>query len=140
MIKATPSNVAGYCVGWEPPRWSFRLRSQVVQAPMDRDSMSGPRATLREVTIATGNLSPSISSGERIDFDSPSPRHAPPERPATGGGAQIYYVLSPKGRAFQPVLLYLHAFGSEHFAPEGRAIVIGNRQTCRSSIAKSAAT
>ena len=36
---------------------------------MHRDSMSGPRATFREVTIATGNLSPSISSGERIGFD-----------------------------------------------------------------------
>jgi hypothetical protein len=72
MTKATPANVAGYCAGWEPPRWSFRLRSQLVQAPME----SGARATLREVTIAMGNLRPSISSGERIDFDSTRHRAA----------------------------------------------------------------
>jgi hypothetical protein len=36
---------------------------------MDRDSISEAGATSREVTIATGNLSTSISSGERIGFD-----------------------------------------------------------------------
>jgi hypothetical protein len=132
MIKATPSNVGGYCVGWEPPRRSFRLRSQLVQAPMHRDSMSGPRATLREVTIATGNLSPSISSGERIDFDSTRHRAAlrPNKSPATGGGAQIYYVLSPKGRALRRKVV-------PSWSSVGKP---ANLQTCRSSIAKPAAT
>jgi DNA-binding HxlR family transcriptional regulator len=47
----------------------------------------------------------------------------------SGSPIRVDYVLSPKGRAFQPVLLYLHAFGSEHFAPEGRAVVVVNRKT-----------
>ena len=41
----------------------------------------------------------------------------------SGTPIRVDYVLSAKGRAFQPVLLYLHSFGSEHFAPEGHAVV-----------------
>jgi hypothetical protein len=97
MIKATPSNVAGSCVGWEPPRWSFRLRSQLVQTPMHRDSMSGPRATLREVIIATDNPNPSILSGVPTGFDSTRHRAAlrPNKSPATGGGLKSSKWQSP---------------------------------------------
>jgi hypothetical protein len=107
---ATPSNVAGYCVGWKPPRWSFRLRSQRVQTPMHRDTMSGPRATLREVTIATGNLRPSISSGVRIDFDSthhraalrPNKARSRRRRPNLVGGGR--HQLRPPARRRPPTV------------------------------------
>ena len=47
----------------------------------------------------------------------------------TGSPVRVDYVFTSKGRAFQPVLLYLNAFGSEHFAPEGPAVVVFNRET-----------
>ena len=124
MIKAAPSNVAGYCVGWEPPRWSFRLRSQLVQAPMHRDSMGGHRATFREVTIATGNLSPSISSGLGIDFDSTRHRAAlrPNKSSATRGGAQIYQVVVAtssdrlRGAVRRLFILHVYQINARHLA------------------------
>ena len=77
------SNVAGYCVGWESPRWSFRLRSQRVRTPM-----GGPRATLGEVTIAT--VIPSILSGVHIGFESTRHRAAlrANKSPATAAGCR----------------------------------------------------
>lgn len=47
----------------------------------------------------------------------------------SGPPLRVDYVLTPTGRAFEPVLLYLHAFGNEHFAPEGAAAVVVHRET-----------
>jgi DNA-binding HxlR family transcriptional regulator len=47
----------------------------------------------------------------------------------SGPPLRVDYVLTPTGRAFEPVLLYLHAFGNRHFAPEGEATVIVHLET-----------
>jgi DNA-binding HxlR family transcriptional regulator len=39
------------------------------------------------------------------------------------------YRLTERGRDFQPVLWSLTAFGNKHFAPEGKAVVIVDRET-----------
>jgi len=39
------------------------------------------------------------------------------------------YVLTERGRDFQPVLATLMAWGNKHFAPEGASVVIVNRET-----------
>ncbi|MET3653087.1 winged helix-turn-helix transcriptional regulator [Dyella japonica] len=39
------------------------------------------------------------------------------------------YVLTDRGRDFRPVLLAMMAWGSRHFAPEGQAIELVDRQT-----------
>jgi DNA-binding HxlR family transcriptional regulator len=39
------------------------------------------------------------------------------------------YVLTERGRDFQPVLATLLAWGNKHFAPEGASVVIVNRET-----------
>jgi len=39
------------------------------------------------------------------------------------------YVLTERGRDFQPVLVALMAWGNKHFAPEGASVVIVNRET-----------
>jgi len=39
------------------------------------------------------------------------------------------YVLTERGRDFQPVLVTLLAWGNKHFAPEGASVVIVNRET-----------
>jgi DNA-binding HxlR family transcriptional regulator len=39
------------------------------------------------------------------------------------------YVLTERGRDFRPVLLALLAWGNRHFAPEGAAVQLANRQT-----------
>lgn len=39
------------------------------------------------------------------------------------------YVLTERGRDFQPVLAMLLAWGNKHFAPEGASVVIVNRET-----------
>lgn len=39
------------------------------------------------------------------------------------------YVLTERGRDFQPVLATLLVWGNKHFAPEGASVVIANRKT-----------
>lgn len=39
------------------------------------------------------------------------------------------YVLTARGRDFRPVLLALLAWGNRHFTPEGRSILLVNRET-----------
>ncbi len=39
------------------------------------------------------------------------------------------YVLTERGRDFQPVLATLLVWGNKHFAPEGASVVIVNRET-----------
>jgi DNA-binding HxlR family transcriptional regulator len=39
------------------------------------------------------------------------------------------YVLTDAGRAFQPVLLAFIKWGSDHFSPEGRSLLVLDRQT-----------
>lgn len=39
------------------------------------------------------------------------------------------YVLTERGRDFRPVLLALLAWGNKHFAPEGKSVVLVNKQT-----------
>ncbi len=39
------------------------------------------------------------------------------------------YVLTERGRDFRPVLWALLAWGNQHFAPEGRSVVIVNGET-----------
>ncbi|MCI4680919.1 helix-turn-helix transcriptional regulator [Rhodoblastus acidophilus] len=39
------------------------------------------------------------------------------------------YVLTACGRDFQPVVIALMAWGNRHFAPEGRAFTLVNRET-----------
>jgi DNA-binding HxlR family transcriptional regulator len=47
----------------------------------------------------------------------------------SGPPLRVDYVLTAIGRAFEPVLLYLHAFGNQHFSPEGEAAVVVHRET-----------
>jgi DNA-binding HxlR family transcriptional regulator len=47
----------------------------------------------------------------------------------SGPPLRVDYVLTPTGRAFEPVLLYLHTFGNRYFAPEGEAVVVVRRET-----------
>lgn len=51
----------------------------------------------------------------------------------SGPPLRVDYVLTSTGRAFEPVLLYLHAFGNQHFAPEGGAAVVVSRETGESA-------
>ncbi len=51
-------------------------------------------------------------------------RHRYSERPP-----RDEYRLTERGRDFQPVLWALVAFGNKHFAPEGKALVIVDRET-----------
>ena len=39
------------------------------------------------------------------------------------------YVLTERGRDFQPVIVAMHAWGNKHFAPEGASVVLVNAQT-----------
>ena len=39
------------------------------------------------------------------------------------------YVLTERGRDFRPVLLAMLAFGNKHFTPEGKSVVIVDRET-----------
>jgi DNA-binding HxlR family transcriptional regulator len=39
------------------------------------------------------------------------------------------YVLTDRGRDFQPVLVTLLVWGNKHFAPEGESVVIVNRES-----------
>jgi DNA-binding HxlR family transcriptional regulator len=39
------------------------------------------------------------------------------------------YVLTPRGRDFQPVLWAILAWGNQHFAPEGPSVVVIDAQT-----------
>ena len=39
------------------------------------------------------------------------------------------YVLTASGRDFRPVVIALLAWGNRHFAPEGRAVALVNRET-----------
>lgn len=39
------------------------------------------------------------------------------------------YVLTPCGRDFQPVVIAMMAWGNRHFAPEGRAVTLVDRET-----------
>jgi len=39
------------------------------------------------------------------------------------------YLLTQRGRDFQPVTYALLAFGNQHFAPEGSSVVIANTET-----------
>jgi DNA-binding HxlR family transcriptional regulator len=39
------------------------------------------------------------------------------------------YILTPRGRDFRPVLVSLLAWGNRHFAPEGAAVQLVNRET-----------
>ncbi|MGD9945604.1 MAG: winged helix-turn-helix transcriptional regulator [Burkholderiaceae bacterium] len=41
------------------------------------------------------------------------------------------YVLTERGRDFQPVLIALMAWGNTHFAPEGRSVVLIDTRTGR---------
>jgi DNA-binding HxlR family transcriptional regulator len=41
------------------------------------------------------------------------------------------YVLTERGRDFRPVLVAMLAWGNKHFAPEGRSVVIVDRETGR---------
>ena len=41
------------------------------------------------------------------------------------------YVLTARGRDFRPVLLAMLAWGNRHFTPEGRSVVVIDRQTGR---------
>lgn len=50
------------------------------------------------------------------------------ERPA-----RYEYVLTDRGRDFRPVLLAMMAWGNRHFAPEGQAIELVDRQTGRAA-------
>lgn len=43
--------------------------------------------------------------------------------------ARFEYVLTPAGIDFQPVLLALAKWGGDHFAPEGRSVVMLDRAT-----------
>jgi hypothetical protein len=57
-------------------------------------------------------------------------RTHPTERKVDSGPPlRVDYVLTATGRAFEPVLLYLHAFGNRHFSPEGDATIVVNRET-----------
>jgi DNA-binding HxlR family transcriptional regulator len=47
----------------------------------------------------------------------------------SGPPLRVDYVPTAIGRAFEPVLLYLHAFGNQHFSPEGEAAVVVHRET-----------
>jgi hypothetical protein len=47
----------------------------------------------------------------------------------SGPPVRVDYVLTAIGRAFEPVLLYLHAFGNQYFSPEGEAAVVVHRET-----------
>jgi DNA-binding HxlR family transcriptional regulator len=51
-------------------------------------------------------------------------RHRYSDRPA-----RYEYQLTDRGRDFGPVLWALIAFGNKHFAPEGKAVVIVDRET-----------
>ena len=42
---------------------------------------------------------------------------------------RVTYVLTERGHAFEPILLFLHSFGNKHFLPEGETAVVVNRQT-----------
>jgi DNA-binding HxlR family transcriptional regulator len=46
---------------------------------------------------------------------------------------RVDYVLTSLGRAFEPLLLYLHNFGNTHFAKEGPSAVVVNRKSDRAS-------
>jgi DNA-binding HxlR family transcriptional regulator len=46
---------------------------------------------------------------------------------------RIGYLLTPLGHAFEPLILYLHAFGNRHFAPEGQSAMVVSRKSGRSS-------
>src|SRR6266403_4430266 len=39
------------------------------------------------------------------------------------------YVLTERGRDFQPVLVSLLAWGNKHFAPEGASVLLADRET-----------
>jgi DNA-binding HxlR family transcriptional regulator len=42
---------------------------------------------------------------------------------------RVDYALTPRGLAFEPVLLLLNSFGNQHFAEEGEAAVVIHRET-----------
>jgi DNA-binding HxlR family transcriptional regulator len=39
------------------------------------------------------------------------------------------YVLTERGRDFQPVIIAMHAWGNRHFAPEGQSVLLVNART-----------
>ena len=39
------------------------------------------------------------------------------------------YVLTERGRDFQPVIVAMQAWGNEHFAPEGASVLLVNART-----------
>jgi len=39
------------------------------------------------------------------------------------------YVLTERGRDFQPVIVAMHAWGNRHFAPEGQCVLLVNART-----------
>ena len=39
------------------------------------------------------------------------------------------YVLTERGRDFQPVIVAMHAWGNRHFAPEGQSVLLVNART-----------
>jgi hypothetical protein len=67
MIKATPSNVAGYCVGWELPRWSYPRPSPRAQTPLHPGKLNGRAATLPPRTGRMGEMVAGISATARAD-------------------------------------------------------------------------
>ena len=42
------------------------------------------------------------------------------------------YLLTPRGRDFQPVLIALMAWGNAHFAPEGKSVIVVDTRTGQS--------
>jgi DNA-binding HxlR family transcriptional regulator len=62
--------------------------------------------------MLTRRLAALVEAGllERRPYSDHPPRHE--------------YVLTERGRDFQPVLLALFAYGNRHFAPEGESVVI----------------
>jgi DNA-binding HxlR family transcriptional regulator len=50
-----------------------------------------------------------------------------------GPPVRVEYGLTEEGRAFQPVLLFLNAFGNRLYAPEGEAASVVHRETGRAA-------
>jgi len=67
--------------------------------------------------ILSSRLKQLVGSGifeRRVSADSP---------------VRVEYLLTERGREFEPVLLLLHTFGNKHFAEEGPAAVVVHRET-----------
>src|SRR5437588_9362812 len=67
--------------------------------------------------MLTRRLNALVESGllERRRYSERPPRHE--------------YVLTERGRDFRPVLWALLSWGNKHFAPEGKSVVIVDRET-----------